>query len=112
MSSIMSFPDRGKWGKSSWRGNCSGHVYKELFTTLRPQVFVNPMVGSGTSVEVAREMNIEAFGLDLHSGFNAISRNRSATAAVSKEADLVVSHPPYGGMILYSGNVWGSLGTS
>ena len=104
MSSIMSFPDRGKWGKSSWRGNCSGHVYKELFTTLQPQVFVDPMVGSGTSVEVAREMNIEAFGLDLHSGFNAISQ--SIVATVGKEADLVVSHPPYGGMILYSGNVW------
>lgn len=104
--SILSYPERGPWGKSSWRGNCSGHVYKELFTRLRPAVFVDPMVGSGTSVDVAREMNIEAYGLDLHQGFNAI--RDSILATVGKPADLCVSHPPYGGMIVYSGNVWGA----
>lgn len=103
--SVFSYPDRGKWGKNSWRGNCSGHVYKELFERLKPGVFVDPMVGSGTSVEVAREMGVEAYGLDLHSGFNAI--HDSIAEAVGKPADLVVSHPPYGAMIVYSGNVWG-----
>lgn len=103
--SILSFPNRGPWGKSSWRGNCSGHVYMELFDRLKPSVFVDPMMGSGTSVEVAKEMNIEAYGLDLHSGFNIL--RDSILERVNKEADLVVSHPPYGGMILYSGNVWG-----
>ena len=103
--SVLNYPDRGKWGKNSWRGNCSGHVYKELFERLKPKVFVDPMVGSGTSVEVAREMGIEAYGLDLHSGFNAI--RDSIAEAVGKPADLVVSHPPYGAMIVYSGNVWG-----
>ncbi len=101
--SIMNFPERGAWGNAKWRGNCSGHVYKELFERLQPKVFVDPMVGSGTSVEVAREMGIDAFGLDLHSGFNAV--RHSILGAVGKEADLVVSHPPYGGMIVYSGNV-------
>lgn len=105
-SSIISYPDRGHWGKSSWRGNASGHVYRDLFLQVQPKVFIDPMVGSGTSVEVAKEMGIEAHGLDLHSGFNAI--NQSILEAVGKQGDLVVSHPPYGGMILYSGNVWGS----
>ena len=105
MNSILSYPERGKWGKSSWRGNCSGHIYRDLFLQLKPSVFVDPMVGSGTSIEVAQEMGIEAHGLDLHAGFNAISQ--SILNAVGKPADLVVSHPPYGGMILYSGNVWG-----
>lgn len=104
--SILSYPERGPWGRSSWRGNCSGHVYQELFQRLGPKVFVDPMVGSGTSVEVAKEMGIEAFGLDLHQGFNAVSD--SILMAVGKPADLVVSHPPYGSMILYSGAVWGS----
>jgi len=103
--SILSFPDRGKWGKSSWRGNCSGHIYRELFERLQPGVFIDPMVGSGTSVEVATEMGIEAYGLDLHSGFNAI--RDSIANAVGKPGDLVVSHPPYGGMVIYSGKVWG-----
>lgn len=105
-SSIMSFPTRGKWGKSNWRGNASGHVYKELFEQLKPRTFVDPMVGSGTSVEVAQEMGIDAYGLDLHSGFNAI--RHSIVEKVGKESDLIVSHPPYGSMIVYSGNVWGA----
>jgi hypothetical protein len=28
--SILSFPDRGPWGNSQYRGNCSGHVYKRI----------------------------------------------------------------------------------
>lgn len=104
--SILSFPDRGKWGDRNWRGNCSGHIYKELLTSLKPRVFVDPMVGSGTSIEVAREMGVEAHGLDLHSGFNIL--RDSILDRVGKPADLVLSHPPYGGMIIYSGDVWGS----
>jgi len=106
-SSILSFPDRGPWGDSKWRGNASGHVYKSIFEQLKPQVFIDPMVGSGTSIQVAREMNIEAFGLDLHSGFNALRMD--ILTKVGKQADLVFSHPPYGGMIKYSGpgGMWG-----
>lgn len=105
MHSIVSYPTRGSWGDSKWRGNASGHIYKDLFDQLKPRVFVDPMVGSGTSVEVAREMKIEAIGLDLHMGFNALSD--SILQTVGKPADMIVSHPPYGGMIKYSGNVWG-----
>lgn len=103
--SVLSFPDRGPWGKSSWRGNCSGYVYKQLFEQIKPAVFVDPMVGSGTSIEVARELGIEAYGLDLHQGFNVL--RESILSRVGKPADLVLSHLPYGGMIIYSGNVWG-----
>lgn len=103
--SILSFENRGKWGKSSWRGNCSGHVYKALFDQYQPQVFVDPMVGSGTSVEVAKEMGIEAHGLDLHGGFNIL--RDSILQSVGKQADMVFSHPPYHDMIVYSGQVWG-----
>jgi hypothetical protein len=108
--SILSFQDRGKWGKSSWRGNCSGHIYKALFEQyLQPgDVFVDPMVGSGTSVEVATEMGLEAYWLDLHSGHN-ILRN-SILQTVGKESDLVFSHPPYHTMVRYSGpgGMWGT----
>jgi hypothetical protein len=103
--SIFSYPDRGKWGKSSWRGNCSGYFYKDLFGQLKPSSFCDPMVGSGTSIEVATEMGIKAFGLDLHSGFNIL---RQSIANTNGElVDLCVSHPPYGDMIVYSGAVWG-----
>lgn len=105
-TSIMSFPDRGPWGKSSWRGNCSGHIYKALFEQFNPKFFIDPMMGSGTSIEVAKEMKIEALGLDLHQGFNAL--RHSILERAGKEADLTISHPPYGAMIKYSGSVWGT----
>lgn len=106
MQSIISYPERGPWGDSKWRGNCSGFVYRDLFEQFNPLSFVDPMVGSGTSVQVAKEMNIEAYGLDLHMGFNAI--RDSILHTVGKQVDMCLSHPPYGDMIVYSGNVWGS----
>lgn len=105
MHSVISYPDRGHWGDSKWRGNCSGHVYQDLFRQLQPSTFVDPMVGSGTSVEVAKEMSIKAWGLDLHQGFNAVTD--SILLTVGEQVDLCLSHPPYGPMIVYSGSVWG-----
>jgi hypothetical protein len=103
--SVLSFPDRGPWGDSRYRGNCSGYIYKGVFEQLRPRVFTDPMVGSGTSVDVARGMGIEAHGLDLHSGFNVLAH--SILERVGKPSDLVLSHPPYHDIIVYSGKVWG-----
>lgn len=104
-NSILSFPERGKWGNARWRGNMSGHVYKALFEFFKPQTFVDPMMGSGTSIEVAKEMGIDALGLDLHQGFDAT--RMSILEAAGRESSMVLSHPPYAWMISYSGNQWG-----
>src|SRR5271170_926212 len=50
-------------------------------------------------------MGIEAHGLDLHSGFNILKHR--ILEAVGKPSDLVLSHPPYHNIVVYSGNVWG-----
>jgi hypothetical protein len=107
--SVWSFPDRGPWGSSKWRGNCSGFVYKEIFEAIKPASFADPMVGSGTSVMVARELGIEAYGFDLHSGFNAVKD--SMLERIGKQVSLTCSHPPYHDMIAYSGpnGMWGDV---
>lgn len=102
--SIISFPERGHWGNSAYRGNASGYVYKDLLTRLSPKFFIDPCMGSGTSIEVAREMGIEALGLDLHSGFNLLRDSILVTAG--RHADLVCSHFPYHDMVVYSGNMY------
>lgn len=105
-TSVLSFPERGKWGKSSWKGNCSGYVLKALFEQYKPQSFVDAMCGSNTSIEVAKDMNIPlAVGLDLHSGFNAIKD--SIRERVGQQVDMVFTHPPYLNCVHYSGNMWG-----
>lgn len=102
--SIWSYPERGHWGSSKYRGNASGFVYRDLYSALKPGFVVDPCVGGGTSVEVAQEMGIEAVGLDLHSGFNLL--RDSILEVVGRPADLCVSHFPYADMIVYSGNMY------
>lgn len=100
MKSIITFPERGPWGQSSWRGNCSGHVQRELIEHFKPQLFVDVCEGSGTSRDVCKELGIEYRGFDLHTGtdFTADYIYR----LVGVPADLVFSHPPYGAMIDYT----------
>lgn len=104
--SILSYPERGPWGDARWRGNCSGYIYRDLFQQFKPHFFIDPMMGSGTSIGVARELGIDAMGLDLHQGFNIL--RQSILQAAGKPADLVFSHPPYHDIIVYSGSVWGT----
>lgn len=109
--SVLSFPCRGRHGDARYPGNCSGHVYAELLRMLTPQTFCDPMAGSGTAVEVAREHGIEAVGLDLKDGFNILRQSvlDQLPAAWRKKggADAVIMHPAYHDMIVYSGEVWG-----
>lgn len=64
------------------------------------------MMGSGTSIEVATEMGIKAYGLDLHQGFNIL--RDSIVGVTGEHGHLVLSHPPYHRPIEYSGIVWGT----
>ena len=48
MKSVMSFPERGNYGNSNWRGNTSGYVIKELIQHFNPKLFVDACEGSGT----------------------------------------------------------------
>ncbi|HLS01027.1 MAG TPA: hypothetical protein VK054_03475 [Beutenbergiaceae bacterium] len=104
--SILSFPNRGPWGKSNWRGNASGYIYKSLYELLKPTHVVEVFSGSGTAGEVAKELNIPIVELDLHNGFDATSM--SILEHVGHETDFCFGHPPYSQRIIrYSGHVWG-----
>lgn len=110
-SSIVSYPNRGNYGRADWRGNCSGRLIKEMLEYHRPEVFVDPACGGQTSDDVVAELRrngwkLEYFGLDLHSGFNLIKDSLSARIG-GERADYVFFHPPYDSIIQYSGSVWG-----
>ena len=103
-SSILSFPQRGAWGQSSYRGNCSGHVQKFLIENFRPSYFVDPAEGGGTSRDVCSQLGVKYTGLDLKDGFNLLKD--SLKSRLQGEPDFIFFHPPYGEMIRYSGCVW------
>lgn len=106
MKSILSYPERGPYGKSSWRGNTSGYVIKDLIGHFQPKLFVDVCEGSGTSRDVCKELNINYVGLDLHSGHDFTKMD--VLSRLPRPADICFSHPPYHDMIKYSGAVYGN----
>lgn len=97
-SSIISYQDRGPWGKSNYRGNVSGHVIKDLLETYKPKKFVEVFSGGGTGEDVARDLCIEnSVHLDLLTGWDALKDD------MPTQSDFVFSHPPYWDIINYAG---------
>lgn len=119
LTSFMAFPERGNGGSSSWAGNCSPEVIRKLVNycvdwakyynkPLKEFTLLDPMGGSGTAVEVGKQLGINVISYDLNpdykhgkGGWNALKDD------VEDSADLVFLHPPYHNMVVYSGNVWG-----
>src|SRR5579871_3288367 len=99
MNSIISYPERGPYGKSNYRGNCSGYVIRDLIEHFSPKTFVDVCEGSGTSRDVAKEMGVDYVGLDLHQGFDFTTD--SVLKRIHVPADMVFSHPPYHTMVNY-----------
>lgn len=97
MNSILSFENRGKWGKSSYRGNVSGHVIKELLEHFKPKKFVEIFSGGGTGQDVAKDLGItNSVHLDLLTGWNALKDE------IPTGTDFAFSHPAYWDIIDYS----------
>lgn len=96
MKSIVSYPERGKWGNAKYRGNCTGHIIKDLLNYYKPKMFVEVFSGGGTGKDVAKELGYEnSVHLDLNSGWNAL------ISEIPTGSDFVFSHPPYWDIISY-----------
>lgn len=94
-NSIMSYPDRGRWGNAQYRGNCSGYVIKDLLDTYQPKQFVDVFSGGGTGKDVAQELGYQhSIHLDLLNGWNALTDE-------VPNSDFIFSHPPYWDIIKY-----------
>lgn len=48
-SNIVSYPDRGPWGDSKYRGNTSGWLIRDLIEFFQPKSVLDPMEGSRTT---------------------------------------------------------------
>ncbi len=102
MQSIISYSNRGNYGDSFYRGNCSGNVIKDLIKhfypgSLKPQKFIEIFSGGGTGKDVAKELNISnSLHLDLNNGWDALIDE------IPSGADFIFSHPPYWDIISYA----------
>ncbi|MFM9278567.1 DNA modification methylase [Paenibacillus jiagnxiensis] len=107
MKSVVSYPERGRWGESRYRGNCSGYIIRDLLKFYKPKTFLEVFAGGGTGYDVAKELGYtDSIHLDLNprwGGWNALKDE------VPTNADFIFSHPPYYNMIEYSGYIWGAI---
>lgn len=104
--SILSYLDRGKWGDSKYRGNCTGYLIKDLLEYFKPKQFIEVFAGSGTGYEVARELGYKnSIHLDLNGRFGPVFN--VLKDEIPSGSDFIFSHPPYHNMIIYSGSQWG-----
>lgn len=112
-SSVISHPERGNGGNSSYRGNAGANFMRDVIlfgienAKMRPEqfLFCDANEGSGTSRDVAKQIGCQYVGLDLMHG-NDFTRD-SILTALPHPADMVFTHPPYADMIQYSGSQWG-----
>ena len=100
MQSIVSYKDRGNFGDSKYRGNCTGYIIKDLinnyYPTSKPKKFVEIFSGGGTGKDVAKELNItNSLHLDLNNGWDALLDE------IPTGSDFIFSHPPYWDIISY-----------
>ncbi|MEM4973295.1 MAG: hypothetical protein QXR87_06280 [Candidatus Hadarchaeales archaeon] len=96
-SNVVSYPERGPWGDSKYRGNTSGWLIRDLIMYYRPSSVLDPCEGSGTTGDVCRELGVEYTGLDLKSGFDVLS-----SPLPCRKWDMIFFHPPYWDIIRYS----------
>lgn len=100
MQSVISYEKRGNYGNSSYRGNCSGYVIKDLiehfYPGSKPKKFIEVFSGGGTGRDVAKELQINnSLHLDLNNGWDAL------VDEIPSGADFIFSHPPYWDIIKY-----------
>ena len=103
LCSVVSYPDRGPWGDSRYRGNCSGYLIKDLILRFNCKRVFDPAEGGGTVREVVSGINkylrrnIEYEGRDLKEGWDIMTN-----PLPEKQFDLVWYHPPYWDIVHYS----------
>lgn len=97
MLSIVSYPDRGEYGKNSYRGNCSGRLIEDIIEQYRLKSLSDFMVGSGTTEDVVKKLGLRGTFADLNRGYDMLNMD------VPERAENIFWHPPYHDMIVYSG---------
>lgn len=105
LTTLISVPERGKFGDWRYRGNYAGDILIKLVKYLQanginqPYLF-DPMEGGKTSRDVASYLNLPYVGDDIHNGFDVVNDSWHDTGF-----DLTMLHYPYWKMIDYAGNL-------
>ncbi len=95
----------GIQGNSNYIGATPSYIIWNLLKryTKEGQVIVDPMCGSGTTIDVAKDLNRKAFGFDVNPQRSDITKNDSRNLPLKDESvDFAFVDPPYSTHIDYS----------
>jgi len=132
ITTVWSFPDRGKWKTHSgnYRGNFAPQIPRNLILRYSQEgdTVLDPMVGSGTTLIETKILNRRGMGLDINPAAVEITKKnlefegnykykqyvktgdiRNLSVISDSSIDLIITHPPYLNIIKYSKGIDGDL---
>lgn len=112
---VLSFPERGPWGSSKYRGNFSGWIPASLIYRYDAKSVSEIFAGGGTTSDLCKDLEIPYLGLDLNP--NPVRKDIVSADILDKnlelpdffyEADMQILHPPYPSIndVHYSNCMW------
>jgi hypothetical protein len=100
LTSLYHFDRAGEYGDRAYPGNCGGNLIRDLLRYFQPVGLVcDPMAGSGTCLDVCKELRIPCMSWDIHDGFDACDPNEFAA---NEAFDFIWAHPAYWRQKLYA----------
>jgi DNA modification methylase len=131
-TTVWSFPDRGDWAThvGNYRGNWSPYIPRNLIMkyTEEDDLVLDQMMGSGTTLVECKLLGRKAVGVDVNLDAIMVARDRlnfkvrpldpefkeprirtyvgdarCLSKVKDESVDLIATHPPYAGIIKYSG---------
>lgn len=107
--SVVSYSKFTAHGQKTYHGVTNGALVRDIIETYHPSTILDPMSGSGTVLDVARDCEIPALGYDIINGHNIL---KPATRKLIKDdvmkltnsagVDMIWWDPPYYNMVQYS----------
>lgn len=102
LTSLHSSTDAGPYGNRGYPGNCGGKIIKDLLRYFKPKNVLDPMTGSGTCLDVCRELKIPCRSGDIAAGQDACD---PASYEGIGAFDFIWIHPPYWRQKLYTSDL-------
>lgn len=95
---VLSFPERGPFGNSRYRGNCSGFIHAFLIDQYKVNYLGEMYAGGGTGYDVCQNMGIKYVGADLNATRPLVHICNALTDEIPEEfseCDFIFQHMPY-----------------
>lgn len=107
MRSIVTYPERGNYGDSRYRGNATGKLLLDLHKVYKFDEISDYMSGSFTTQDVGNELGIITNCYDLNGLRGEETKFDLVSDEIRERNKFIYWHPPYWDIIKFSGNMYG-----